>query len=549
MISFQKSEFIPVCFAFFILYQILIITLKSYWSLFQSLPRHKQLDFVVRIISTLHAIAIFSIASYILITDNKIYENKLIYRSNASVWLTNIAIGYFIYDTCLMFIYKKELFNWQYLLHHLIGIISSLVIKYYGYFGYIAIIRSLSEASTLFINLRWFLLTLKLEDTKLYIWNGIVVVISFGLVRILALYPLWMNFYECFSHKQWHLIHSYFKILCVGVTVPLDMLNIYWYSRIISINKNVLTTTTTVNTLSSTISTSFSSSSSSLQTTNLFTSSSSDLITTNFDDDCVVNQKLIIENERIIEGSNAMPHKYPWLVSLRYISKVNASHICGGSILSDEWIITAGHCIRYLDQVQNEKYLIVTGLHYLNEYNSSQVYIVDKVFTPYNSSYLYKDDLALLKLKRKIQFDNLTSPIEISNKSSDFFLNKCLVTAGWGSISTTNQLILPDELQQTFLKIINTEDICNRNGRWQKDYVFCTMSPSSDRYTMICLGDSGGPLMSFDKTSQKWYLEGLVSYLTTTMEDNKQKCLANLPGYFTKVYQYKEYINQTLTNN
>lgn len=44
---------------------------------------------------------------------------------------------------------------------------------------------------------------------------------------------------------------------------------------------------------------------------------------------------------RIIGGADALPGQFPYQISLI----VNNSHICGGSIIDNQWILTAGHCV------------------------------------------------------------------------------------------------------------------------------------------------------------------------------------------------------------
>ena len=43
----------------------------------------------------------------------------------------------------------------------------------------------------------------------------------------------------------------------------------------------------------------------------------------------------------VINGQNTDPHEYPWQISLR----VNGRHYCGGSLISDKWVLTAAHCV------------------------------------------------------------------------------------------------------------------------------------------------------------------------------------------------------------
>ena len=44
---------------------------------------------------------------------------------------------------------------------------------------------------------------------------------------------------------------------------------------------------------------------------------------------------------RIVGGQEATPHSYPFQVALF----IGEGYFCGGSIISDQWILTAAHCI------------------------------------------------------------------------------------------------------------------------------------------------------------------------------------------------------------
>ena len=44
---------------------------------------------------------------------------------------------------------------------------------------------------------------------------------------------------------------------------------------------------------------------------------------------------------RVVNGENASPHSWPWQISLR----VNGRHICGGSLIKPDWVVTAAHCV------------------------------------------------------------------------------------------------------------------------------------------------------------------------------------------------------------
>merc|ERR1712215_80895 len=63
---------------------------------------------------------------------------------------------------------------------------------------------------------------------------------------------------------------------------------------------------------------------------------------------------------RIIGGEEAPPHEFPWQISLRNLG----SHICGGSIINKNQVITAAHCVQgalpILDSVMIKRILTNT---------------------------------------------------------------------------------------------------------------------------------------------------------------------------------------------
>ncbi|CAF1086891.1 unnamed protein product [Brachionus calyciflorus] len=229
---YQAAPF-SVIFAF--IFYLSLYLFRKYWISFSQLDSSIQIQFISRVVSSIHALIVTLLGSYVLIADHDLYSNKLIYKSDIIILNYNMVIGYLFMDFLLMIYYKKEIFEWQFVVHHVVSATACIVASNYGYFAYIAALRTLSEASTLFVNFRWFLLTLNMKDSKWYMINGIIGFISFGLVRIVTLIPIWKAFFDFTTYTQWPTIPLIFKLICLGTSVPLDSLNIYWFYRIISI--------------------------------------------------------------------------------------------------------------------------------------------------------------------------------------------------------------------------------------------------------------------------------------------------------------------------
>ncbi len=65
---------------------------------------------------------------------------------------------------------------------------------------------------------------------------------------------------------------------------------------------------------------------------------------------------------RIVGGSEAFPHEFPWIVLIRTSGTPPKS--CGGSILSRKWVVTAAHCVTSSEPISS--YTVTAGIHNKN---------------------------------------------------------------------------------------------------------------------------------------------------------------------------------------
>ena len=67
-----------------------------------------------------------------------------------------------------------------------------------------------------------------------------------------------------------------------------------------------------------------------------------------FQDGCGVRTR-----SRIVGGYKAAPHSWPWQVML---VGMDLDPFCGGTLLSEFWVITANHCLP--DYLMNEDVIV-----------------------------------------------------------------------------------------------------------------------------------------------------------------------------------------------
>jgi len=219
---------------FYSLFQFLMQYMPKKYGWFVGLDSRQQIGTVIRILSSFHAILATFLSLFILYTDTGLNQNKLLYSSFGISFTLNISIGFLAYDCLIMFIYRNE-FELGYGVHHCVSIIAFYACTTGGIFPYIALFRLLSEASTPFLNNRWILLTLKMKDSKLYLWNGFAIMLVFAAVRIFTIIPNWMIFFSLMETPAWNSVSFKHKFICVTSSGPLDILNVYWFTKIMRV--------------------------------------------------------------------------------------------------------------------------------------------------------------------------------------------------------------------------------------------------------------------------------------------------------------------------
>lgn len=107
------------------------------------------------------------------------------------------------------------------------------------------------------------------------------------------------------------------------------------------------------------------------------------------------------DEDRIVGGNNAIRNQFPWQVSLQFVSGSRSQHFCGGTILNNQWILTAAHCAI---EVSPSDVQVVAGILNLDDTDVSapqmqKVGVAEIIVHEAYNSYLFVNDIALLKLK------------------------------------------------------------------------------------------------------------------------------------------------------
>ncbi|XP_032709599.1 chymotrypsinogen B-like [Lontra canadensis] len=247
---------------------------------------------------------------------------------------------------------------------------------------------------------------------------------------------------------------------------------------------------------------------------------------------------------RIVNGEDAVPSSWPWQVSLQTGSGL---HFCGGSLISQDWVLTAAHC-----RVR-KSHRVVAGLSDLgSDGEAVQVLRIAKVFEhPLWDRIMDTNDLALLKLATPVLLSSAVSPVCLPGANASFPPGSICATTGWGK-TQYNSYKNPDKLQQAALPLLSNTDCMKFWGSKITDVMVCagasgvsscSVWPSSATL-VLPLGPRAAPAQPrvqvlSARNDGVWTLVGVVSW-------GSSWCNPFSPGVYTRITKFIPWVREVL---
>ena len=167
------------------------------------------------------------------------------------------------------------------------------------------------------------------------------------------------------------------------------------------------------------------------------------------------------KDNRIVGGSEAGKHQYPWMIRLV------AGGYCGGTLISSQYVLTAAHCV--VSGGQNRPLSIFSvdlGEHDYSDSSATRMSISEIIPYPKYmidddgnncTSHVSHYDIAVLKLSSPITFSQNIAPVCLPAHTLSNHAGKDAVVTGWGGTGTGGSPVL----KEANVTILTNKD-CNK---------------------------------------------------------------------------------------
>ncbi|KAJ8674218.1 hypothetical protein QAD02_005480 [Eretmocerus hayati] len=264
----------------------------------------------------------------------------------------------------------------------------------------------------------------------------------------------------------------------------------------------------------------------------------------------------------VFGGKRAREGQYPWMVALVYKTPFDLESNCGGSIIHKRYVLTAAHCVES-HKIKPNWELVSVRIGTTRLRSDPKCFIQpsypgnldpDCVTVPkfddipiermvihslydWTFTRVVYNDIALLKLKKDVEFSKTVQPICLPSSPQ---INAKLKATGWGlrEDGTDSPTLLEVDLPLVDCRSVRREEYSSL-----KSTQICAGGESAKD---TCRGDSGGPLMDTHET------EILAKRIVGVVSGGQWPCgPPGLPAVYTKVFSFVPWIlnNMQLTLN
>ncbi|XP_039468818.1 granzyme B(G,H)-like [Oreochromis aureus] len=238
----------------------------------------------------------------------------------------------------------------------------------------------------------------------------------------------------------------------------------------------------------------------------------------------------------IIDGTIVPDNEMLYMAS---VQDYRGKHICGGFLVSENFVMTAAHCDDHPIVYPTH---VVLGNHHLRSADKLVIQIAEKYK---HSNYQDVDhgyDIMLLKLSRPVQPNKTIQFIQLPSHEMTLNENEKCQVAGWGKITTRGNVV--DDLRVVGVSVISPQNCQNAWTQRIPGYILPTSVICAGGYKTtkgFCQGDSGGPLI------WKGMAVGIVSYNRAIPETKLGNCnYPDVPNGYTDISKYLNWIRKIL---
>ncbi|XP_071520815.1 phenoloxidase-activating factor 2-like [Panulirus ornatus] len=228
--------------------------------------------------------------------------------------------------------------------------------------------------------------------------------------------------------------------------------------------------------------------------------------------------------------------EFPWQSIIFF---TNFTFKCGGSLISDQWLLTAAHCVSGFEPGD---FQVRLGEWKVNSYDEpGQYYDIGvesiTIHPDFNNGNLH-NDIAVIKLVAPVHFTYHINTVCLPESGQVFPAGERCFAIGWGKDAFEGQYQVI--LKKVDLPLVEHKTCQEQLGAARLGYYFVLdksfLCAGGEDGKDACTGDGGGPLSCLDPNTGRYVLAGITAWgLGCGVKD--------VPGVYVDVQVFRDWID------
>ncbi|CAL4178414.1 unnamed protein product [Meganyctiphanes norvegica] len=249
-----------------------------------------------------------------------------------------------------------------------------------------------------------------------------------------------------------------------------------------------------------------------------------------------------LKDTRIVGGEEAEDGEFPWQISILHKPLFEEiQHLCGGSILSEHYVITTASCIRNYNA---NKLTVVAGTNKIfgNTTGEEQQVIGSSMIVHAHFDILtITNDIALIYMETPLVLNEKVQPVVLPEQHAFIADGTDCTVSGWGSLHENTGFdspVMSDVLMKVTVPTVS-DDKCRDSYEDMTvvigDAMICAGVEAGGKDS--CTGDSGGPMVC------DGVLHGISIRASSEQSWNYGCARPDFPGIYTEIAYYRDWID------
>lgn len=137
------------------------------------------------------------------------------------------------------------------------------------------------------------------------------------------------------------------------------------------------------------------------------------------------------QDVKIVGGVLSKEHSWPWVAAIVYVKDSKGPKVvCGSSVVSRKYLLTAAHCVEYIEQEGIKNFRAILGTNDINDKDALRLKLTAAYSHPKFNKRTLEYDVGIVELESEVEYSRAIIPICLTPQKGVPYVKRSAIVAG-----------------------------------------------------------------------------------------------------------------------